>query len=282
MHQDTSLKNSSTCFDIHKDFVNKDLKVLHSCRTELEDEDVISQKDIFEESFQDLDFLSHVESIESQNSIDFLDTVADSPEKKLRGQCKQGKDNELPVLQSHTIKYDDYKNSGSKKSFAEKQTCDNVISVNTVSSIKINCKSECLETEQQHLQNMCHEKTCQSNKISKVSETLDSETPGKPKNGKVSMLASAGSLKDHLKRKLLQNMGLKSPISPGQTIVEGRRSRLKEAEKEAAILQGQMSCDDIGPFYGLPSKVQQLLQQQRGVSSLYGNYHWILIVWYSL
>ena len=278
MHQDTSLKNSSTCFDIQKDFVNKEnLKVLDSCRTELEDEDVISQKDIFEESFQDLDFLNHVESIESQNSLDFLETVADSPEKKLRGQCKQGKDNE-----SHSIKYDDNKNSGSKKTFAEKQTCDNVKNVKTVSSMKINCKSECLETEQQPLKNMCHEKICQSNKISKVSETLDSETPGKPKNGKVSMLASAGSLKDHLKRKLLQNMGLKSPISPGQTIVEGRRNRLKEAEKEAAILQGQMSCDDIGPFYGLPSKVQQLLQQQRGVSSLYGNYHWKLIVWYSL
>ena len=281
MHQDTSLKNSSTGFDIQKEFLNKDnLKVLQSCRTELEGEDVISQKDIFEESFQDLDFLSHVESIESQNSLDFVDTVADSPEEKLKGQCKQGKDNEL--LPSKSVKCDDDKNSGSKKSFAEKQICDNVKSVKTVSSIKINCESQCLETEQQPLDNMCHGKIRQSNKISKVSDTLDSETPGKPQNGEVSMLASSGSLKDHLKRKLLQNMGLKSPISPGQAIVEGRRSRLKEAEKEAAILQGQMSCDDIGPFYGLPSKVQQLLQQQRGVSSLYGNYHWKLIVWYSL
>lgn len=58
-------------------------KKLQSPRTKKEDEDSNSQKDVFEESFQDLDFLSHVESIESQNSVDFADTVAESPAENL-------------------------------------------------------------------------------------------------------------------------------------------------------------------------------------------------------
>eukprot|EP00105_Crassostrea_gigas_P012244 XP_011428180.1 PREDICTED: uncharacterized protein LOC105328844 [Crassostrea gigas] len=59
-------------------------KKLQSPRIKKEDEDSNSQK-----SFQDLDFLSHVESIESQNSVDFADTVAESPAEDLWLPVKQ-------------------------------------------------------------------------------------------------------------------------------------------------------------------------------------------------
>ena len=46
---------------------------------------------------------------------------------------------------------------------------------------------------------------------------------------------------------------------------ESVEEAIKQAE--AAKASGER---DIGPFYGLPSKVKQLLVEQRGISELYG------------
>ena len=48
---------------------------------------------------------------------------------------------------------------------------------------------------------------------------------------------------------------------------EARRDALRAAEEAAA---GAADLRDLGPFYGLPSRVQQLLQEHKGISQLYG------------
>lgn len=78
-------------------------KKLQSPRTKKEDEDSNSQKDVFEESFQDLDFLSHVESIESQNSVDFADTVAESPAENLVVVNRPEDNTQLTVASGKTV-----------------------------------------------------------------------------------------------------------------------------------------------------------------------------------
>ena len=54
-----------------------------------------------------------------------------------------------------------------------------------------------------------------------------------------------------------------------------RQQQLKAKSVEEAIKQVEEAIctsgeHDIGPFYGLPSKVQRLLEDQRGITKLYG------------
>eukprot|EP00105_Crassostrea_gigas_P009892 XP_011424998.1 PREDICTED: helicase POLQ-like [Crassostrea gigas] len=223
-------------------------KKLQSPRTKKEDEDSNSQKDVFEESFQDLDFLSHVESIESQNSVDFADTVAESPAEDLVVVNRPEDNTQLTVASSETESH-----TAVEKTVGGKQSSDLEKNVEIYSNT--------LKFEKQSDNDRCQGK-----------DVVDTDVSGRTlQTGKEDGLESirVGSLRDRLKRKLLQNVGARSPVSPAQTVEEGRQSRIKEVEREAAILQDEGSADDIGPFYGLPSKVQELLQKQRGITSLY-------------
>lgn len=222
-------------------------KKLQSPRTKKEDEDSNSQK-----SFQDLDFLSHVESIESQNSVDFADTVAESPAEDLVVVNRPEDNTQLTVASSETESH-----TAVEKTVGGKQSSD--------LEKNVEISSNTLKFEKQSDNDRCQGK-----------DVVDTDVSGRTlQTGKEDGLESirVGSLRDRLKRKLLQNLGARSPVSPAQTVEEGRQSRIKEVEREAAILQDEGSADDIGPFYGLPSKVQELLQKQRGITSLYGNHY---------
>lgn len=76
------------------------------------------------------------------------------------------------------------------------------------------------------------------------------------------------SLKDHLKNALTEN-------AKAQTVKVSKTKQLKEAilSEEICVARKAIgsSSVDIGPFYGLPSKVKDLLRQLRGIETLYGN-----------
>lgn len=76
------------------------------------------------------------------------------------------------------------------------------------------------------------------------------------------------SLKDHLKNAMTGN-------AKAQTPVVSKTKQLKEAilSEEISVAREtiESSSFDIGPFYGLPSKVKHLLRQFRGIETLYGN-----------
>ena len=74
-------------------------------------------------------------------------------------------------------------------------------------------------------------------------------------------------LKDKLKHRLLQNA---SSVTPGNNLEELRMESLLRARLEASQIRREGLVDGIGPFYGLPSKVQQLLSTNRKITKLYG------------
>lgn len=90
----------------------------------------------------------------------------------------------------------------------------------------------------------------------------------KPSEGSKSDSCKSVSLKDHLKNAMTGN-------AKAQTPKVSKTKQLKEAilSEEISVARetiGSLSFD-IGPFYGLPSKVQHLLRQFRGIETLYGN-----------
>ncbi|NXJ81737.1 HELQ Helicase, partial [Trogon melanurus] len=74
------------------------------------------------------------------------------------------------------------------------------------------------------------------------------------------------SLKDHLKSTMTGN-------AKAQTLQVSKTKQLKEAvlSKEICVARKtiESSSVDIGPFYGLPSKVKDLFRQFRGIETLY-------------
>ncbi|XP_062431099.1 helicase POLQ-like isoform X2 [Rhea pennata] len=74
------------------------------------------------------------------------------------------------------------------------------------------------------------------------------------------------SLKDHLKSAMTGNAKAQAPLI-------SKTKQLKEAilSEEISVARKtiESSSDDIGPFYGLPSKVKDLLRQFRGIETLY-------------
>ncbi|KFO75144.1 Helicase POLQ-like, partial [Cuculus canorus] len=79
-------------------------------------------------------------------------------------------------------------------------------------------------------------------------------------------LLKTESLKDHLKSAMTGN-------AKAQTLQVSKTKQLKEAvlieEIFVASKTIESSSVDIGPFYGLPSKVKDLLRQFRGIETLY-------------
>lgn len=76
------------------------------------------------------------------------------------------------------------------------------------------------------------------------------------------------SLKDHLKSAMTGN-------AKAQTLQVSKTKQLKEAVLSEEICVARKTIEsssvDIGPFYGLPSKVKDLFRQFRGIETLYGN-----------
>ncbi|NXF51357.1 HELQ Helicase, partial [Oceanites oceanicus] len=79
-------------------------------------------------------------------------------------------------------------------------------------------------------------------------------------------LFKTGSLKDHLKSAMTGN-------AKAQTLQVSKTKQLKEAVLSEEICVARKTIEsssvDIGPFYGLPSKVKDLFRQFRGIETLY-------------
>ena len=74
------------------------------------------------------------------------------------------------------------------------------------------------------------------------------------------------SLHDKLIKSLRNNV-----VTPTSTRVQQlREAHVQSVMDEAKALYEDSPDKDLGPFYGLPSKVKQLFERQRGISKLYG------------
>lgn len=106
-----------------------------------------------------------------------------------------------------------------------------------------------------------------------VQGRTDMTTPEASSGSKTPSFAGlGGSLKDRIKRRLQENASSKLINSPGMLMKQRREDVVSIATTEAEQIRKQGSDVDIGPFYGLSSKVRVLLQQHRGINTLYGNY----------
>ncbi|NWR16414.1 HELQ Helicase, partial [Emberiza fucata] len=80
------------------------------------------------------------------------------------------------------------------------------------------------------------------------------------------VLLKSESLKDHLKSAMTGN-------ARAQTLQVSKTKQLKEAVLSEEIFVARKAIEssslDIGPFYGLPSKVKDLFRQLRGIETLY-------------
>ena len=76
------------------------------------------------------------------------------------------------------------------------------------------------------------------------------------------------SLKSRLKQRLLLNAA--SPSLVQNNIEDLRKESLAKAKLEASQIRREGISDGIGPFYGLPSKVQEMLATNRKITKLYG------------
>ncbi|XP_053831902.1 helicase POLQ-like isoform X2 [Vidua macroura] len=80
------------------------------------------------------------------------------------------------------------------------------------------------------------------------------------------VLFKSESLKDHLKSAMTGN-------ARAQTLQVSKTKQLKEAVLSEEIFVARKAIEssslDIGPFYGLPSKVKELFRQLRGIETLY-------------
>lgn len=91
---------------------------------------------------------------------------------------------------------------------------------------------------------------------------------GKSHYGAVVTSASAGSLKDRIKKRLHENAKSSRPHS--DVHLQRRDEMMLKAQEEAVELRKHGTNFDIGPFYGLPVKVQKLFEDLRGIKTLYG------------
>ncbi|XP_064631706.1 helicase POLQ-like [Lineus longissimus] len=83
--------------------------------------------------------------------------------------------------------------------------------------------------------------------------------------------ARAPSLKDKLKQRLQENAQKSTPQNLRMQNL--RRESLELAKREAETIQKEGAEYDIGPFYGLPSKVRGLFEKLRGISKFYDWQH---------
>lgn len=99
----------------------------------------------------------------------------------------------------------------------------------------------------------------------------DRELNSKPKMNLVTVPTTPiNTLRDKIKQRLQSNALVKTPQGPGSVIQQHQEEQLQKIQEEVERLKTEGISSDIGPFYGLPSKVQQLLHNHRGITKLYG------------
>lgn len=98
-------------------------------------------------------------------------------------------------------------------------------------------------------------------------ETENDDKDSKPSACASSEASRRKSLKDHIKSAMTGNARLPPPLL-------SKRKQPKEADASIATDVAETANDvsfvDMGPFYGLPTKVKELLLQLRGIENLYG------------
>ena len=78
----------------------------------------------------------------------------------------------------------------------------------------------------------------------------------------------SGSIRNRIKKALSDNIRSVTPVA--SRTAKLKAENFEKALKAAEELRGKGTEYDIGPFYGLPSKVADLLKAQRGITKLYG------------
>lgn len=82
------------------------------------------------------------------------------------------------------------------------------------------------------------------------------------------LVLNSESLRSKVKKRLQQNVG--SVTLFRSTEENLKQDALFQAKLDASQIRKEGTKVDIGPFYGLPSKVQQLFETNRGIAKLYG------------
>ena len=91
-----------------------------------------------------------------------------------------------------------------------------------------------------------------------------------PQQNDLTPKLSNSFLKHRLKSRLLQNASNVTTSTAANNFEEQRQESIARARLEASQIRREGLEDGIGPFYGLPSKVQQLLSTNRKITQLYG------------
>lgn len=76
------------------------------------------------------------------------------------------------------------------------------------------------------------------------------------------------SMKDHLKKVLIDNAAVSSTVS--KTVQQKEAVMTEEMSFAMQTMESISSQGDLGPFFGLPSKVKDLILRLKGIQDLYG------------
>ena len=76
------------------------------------------------------------------------------------------------------------------------------------------------------------------------------------------------TIANRLKQRLQKNAKVVTPVQ--NRAAQLRKASIDVAMSKAMEVQDRVTDKDVGPFYGLPSKVQELLKVHRGIEQLYG------------
>lgn len=78
------------------------------------------------------------------------------------------------------------------------------------------------------------------------------------------------SMKDHLKKVLIDNAATSSTVS--KTVQQKEAVMTEEMSFAIQTMESISAEGDLGPFFGLPSKVKDLILRFKGIQDLYGKY----------
>jgi len=78
------------------------------------------------------------------------------------------------------------------------------------------------------------------------------------------------SMKDHLKKVLLDNAATSSTVS--KTVQQKKAVMTEEMSFAMQAMESISAEGDLGPFFGLPSKVKDLILRFKEIQDLYGKY----------
>lgn len=78
------------------------------------------------------------------------------------------------------------------------------------------------------------------------------------------------SMKDHLKKVLIDNAATSSTVS--KTVQQKEAVMTEEISVAMKTIESISDEGDRGPFFGLPSKVKDLILRLKGIQDLYGKY----------